>query len=165
MDNTIEILGQKFSYPTTWQGTTAIFFVCLCVSFLAWTLEPSQISAYVNGLSPQDNKITEEKLISVNEKLDKEVISLRAEVLRLTKLTTLDEADKKKIIKKVDAGKKAISNKYNELIAVQEVQRDKLGTIISNTGSNQQQQVLSVERDRLIRNIDQYQQQQAQQQK
>lgn len=28
-DGNIELLGQKFSYPTTWQGTTAVLFYAL----------------------------------------------------------------------------------------------------------------------------------------
>jgi hypothetical protein len=41
----IEILGQKFSYPTTWQGTASILVVCLALVAIAFIFDGERIKA------------------------------------------------------------------------------------------------------------------------
>ncbi len=36
-NNTIEILGQKFSYPTTWQGAFSVLVIFSCIAYLGST--------------------------------------------------------------------------------------------------------------------------------
>ena len=161
MENSIEILGQKFSYPSTWQGTASILIVGATICFIAWTLEPQQINAYVNGISPS-NKETESKLVAVNKSLTDEVVNLRKQVLDLAEKSSLDDVSKKDLLSKVEGGKEAIDLKFGELINAQQKRANLVGGQISSS-NQQQQQMLSAEAARLNQQLGQFQQQQQQQ--
>ena len=46
MDNhSIEILGQKLSYPSSWHGVVSVFFVCSCLVLLAYVIDENRIGA------------------------------------------------------------------------------------------------------------------------
>lgn len=46
MDNhSIEILGQKLSYPDSWHGVASVFFVCSCIVLLAYVIDEQRIGA------------------------------------------------------------------------------------------------------------------------
>ncbi len=47
----IEIFGQKFSYPTTWQGTAAVVFVCIALTAIAYIARGWATPEILNGLA------------------------------------------------------------------------------------------------------------------
>jgi len=44
-ENSMEILGQKFSYPSTWHGAFSVLIICVSATTLAITLSPEQIES------------------------------------------------------------------------------------------------------------------------
>lgn len=154
-DNSIEVLGQKFSYPTTWQGAISILVVCLCISFLAYTLDPDKIDSYAGWRGPQSDKSLETGLIKTNKTLNAEVVSLREQILSLADKVSLDDQEKKEIIKKLDLGQEEISKSYSGLIEAQEDRKIELRKITPI--SQEHQQILSEEQDWLDHQIEQIQ--------
>ena len=165
-DNSIEILGQKFSYPDNKYGALSVFFICASISFIAWTLEPNQINAYANNFGTMKEKQAEADLVSLNNELNKEVNYLRVEVLRLAANNkNVNEDEKKNIVKKIDANQKIIDSKYSNLIKTQNERQEQLDKIIS-ISNQQQQQPLLIEKARLQQQTGLFvQQQQLQQQR
>tara|TARA_B110000503_G_scaffold31602_1_gene51099 strand:- start:1249 stop:1494 length:246 start_codon:yes stop_codon:yes gene_type:complete len=76
-ENSIEILGQKFSYPSTWQGAFSVLIICVSVTTLAITLLPEQIESLGIALGTELDKQFESDLVGINEKLSKENSSLK----------------------------------------------------------------------------------------
>jgi len=160
-EHSIEVLGQKFSYPSTWHGTVSILIVCASISFIAYALEPEQINSYGGWFGSESDKKIEEGLVDLNKKQSEQIVTLKAEVSRLTTIANLAEDDKNKITTKLEAADKEINDAYNNLIGKQTERKDKLNTIINSSGQ-QQRQILNIEQGRISQQIKQFQQQQEQ---
>jgi len=106
----IEVLGQKFSYPKTWQGTASVFFICITLAFFAWTLEPEQINSYKGIFASEADKQVEDRLVTLNKKLNTQVISLQEQVIDLSHKANLNKEDKEKLMSKVNNANKEIGS-------------------------------------------------------
>jgi len=61
-DGTIELFGQKLSYPATWQGTTAVFIVCTAITIIAFMAKgwaTPEVMASLNSNTKQQENINE----------------------------------------------------------------------------------------------------------
>ncbi|MFC1824386.1 hypothetical protein ACFL9T_16885 [Thermodesulfobacteriota bacterium] len=163
-EHSIEFLGQKFSYPTTWQGSFSVLIVCISISFIAFTLSPEQIKSYSAWFGSESDKKFEGDLVSINQKLSDDVSSLKAEVLRLTKAADIPEPKKKEIVKKIEASDKKLNDAFAAIIEKQIERKDSISAAIPRSGQ-QQQRILTIEKARLDKQIGELQQQQQQQQK
>lgn len=98
-DNDLEILGQKFSYPSTWQGSVTVLGICFCISFLAVTLDDTTIESYaqlVHGVASHEayeqSLQTIDELVAENEKMRSLVIKLgNASNLNATQIDEINE--------------------------------------------------------------------------
>lgn len=85
----IEIFGQKFSYPTTWQGTTAVIFVCVALIAIAYIARGLATPEVLNGLAglntttKQQEGINNSLLDNIN-KLSVNVASLELKLIKAT---------------------------------------------------------------------------------
>lgn|GEM_PF-6095438 len=80
-DGTIEILGQKLAYPTSWHGTAAVFVVCISligISFIAKGWATPEILDKLRGVAnyseEQDKTIKE--LVETSAKLTAQLSEL-----------------------------------------------------------------------------------------
>jgi len=162
-EHSIEFLGQKFSYPTTWQGAFSILVVSASISFLAYALSPEQIKSYGGLISSETAKIFEGDLVQINKKLSDDVSFLKAEVLRLTEAADIPEPKKEEIVSKVKTSDKELNDVFAAAIEKQIERKDYISAAIPKSGG-QQQRILTMEEQRLIQQIGQLQQQQQQQQ-
>ncbi|HCM1282890.1 TPA: hypothetical protein N2899_002258 [Vibrio parahaemolyticus] len=62
--SSIEILGQKFSYPTTWKGVCSIAVVGATICYIAYQMTPERIRALSELL--KEKKILESSLVNAN---------------------------------------------------------------------------------------------------
>lgn len=158
-EHSIELLGQKFSYPSTWQGAFSVLVVCAAISFIASTLEPDQIDSYRSLFDTQSSKQVEDSLVNLNEKLNDQIISLKTDVLRLTEAANLANSEKEEIVSKVHSADREIKEAYSGLIQNQTDRKNRIDEIISSA-DKQQQTILNSEKVRLLNQIDRYQRQQ-----
>ena len=163
-EHSIEFLGQKFSYPATWQGAFSVLVVSASITILAITLSPEQIDSFGAALGTESNKQFESELVDINEKLSKENASLKEDVLRLTASANIPEPEKEKIVSKVKASEKLINDAYVGVINSQLERKEVISAAIANS-TQQQQRILGLEEARIAQQIDQLQLQQIQQQR
>ena len=162
-EHSIELLGQKFSYPTTWQGAFSVLVVCASITILVATLSPEQIKSIGIALGTESDREFESELVAINEKLSEENASLKEDIFRLTETTNISEPEKQKIVAKVEESEKELSKVYANVISRQLERKEMISAAIPNS-NQQQQRVLSLEEARLVQQIGQLQQQQQQQQ-
>ena len=100
-ETSIEILGQKLSYPATWQGTTAIGLVCVCVAFLGYTLDAEELDSYSNlfNTTTQDAYDTSVDTTAI---LNEQVISLQAKIQELSDSSNLSDDAKTVLNQELD---------------------------------------------------------------
>ena len=128
-DNTIEVLGQKLSYPTTWQGTAAVLIVCVCMAFLAYTLTPSQIDSYANLLEGKTEQKINDELLNTNNQLNTQIEELQSQVLQLSEHAQIEKKEKQKIAKNLETLRHNREQSYTKLAELQEEQSAQLATI------------------------------------
>lgn len=159
----IEILGQKFSYPSTWQGTFSVLIVCVSIASISITLSPEQIKSFGVALGTEYDQQFEKELVGINEKLNSEISSLKEDLLRLARTEIITEPEKIEIVSKVEASEKAINDAYADAIESQVERREIISSAIPSS-NQQQQRILSIEEARIVQQIGQLQLQQQQQQ-
>lgn len=157
-EHSIEFLGQKFSYPSTWQGAFSVLVICSSLTVIAVMLSPEQVNAYGSLVGSESEK----SVLSLTEKLSQENISLRADILQLADSSDLPDEQKQEIVLKVESSAKEIDETYTEVIEKQLEKSEAISLAIPKSHW-QQQQMLSVEQARLIQLTGQLQQQQQQQ--
>lgn len=93
----IEILGQKLSYPTTWQGAAAVLILCIALTAIAYIAKgwatPEVISglAGLNTTTKQQEGINNSLLDNIN-KLSVKVASLELNLIKATKKVDAGES-------------------------------------------------------------------------
>ncbi len=155
-EHSIEFLGQKFSYPTTWQGVSAVFVVCAAITTLAIMLSPEQIESIGIALGTDSERQFESELVAINEKLSEENANLKDQVFRLTEAANIPESEKREIVSQVTESENAISQAYTQAIEKQQVRKDMISAAIPRL-TQEQQMALSVEEARLTQQIDKLQ--------
>ncbi|GAB1259273.1 hypothetical protein NBRC116494_37760 [Aurantivibrio plasticivorans] len=158
-EHSIEFLGQKFSYPSTWQGAFSVFVVCTAITTTAITLSPEQVNA-IGSLIGNDS---EETVVSLTDKLSKENLELRKQVLWLAETPDISREERQEVVSKVKDSAEEIDQTYAAVIDKQIEKSQAISTALPNT-SGQQQQVLSAQQARIIQLTGQLQQQQQMQQ-
>lgn len=158
-EHSIELLGQKFSYPTTWQGASSILVVCASLTVFAMNLSPEQAEIIRLAFGSESDKQFESGLVEINEKISNENAFLKAQVLELTEAANIPEAQRREIVSKVEEAEKEISDAYANIIDMQ-VERQKTLRAAIPISTQQQQQVLTIEQARIVQQIGQLQQQQ-----
>ncbi|MBJ7536270.1 hypothetical protein [Marinomonas transparens] len=160
-EHSIEFLGQKFSYPSTWQGAFSILVVCASATILAVTLSPEQIESIGVAFGTESDKQFNDELIIIQEKLSQENAVLKAEISRLTQVANIPVSEKQAIALKIEASEKAIGDAYSKAIETQMERQETISTVVPS--SNLQQRVISFEKAQLEQQIGWLQQQQQQQ--
>lgn len=115
-EHSIEFLGQKFSYPNTWQGAFSVLIISVSISFLAFRLTPEQISSYGGLFNPEESKKFESDLVSLNKKLSNELSTLKSEFFQLTKLENIPTFKKQEIASIVEESDKRLNAVYETTI-------------------------------------------------
>ncbi len=157
-DNSIEILGQKFSYPDTWQGTAAILCVCICVAFLAYTLTPAQIDALA-GVTRADDKKVEAKLTEINKKLLEENNYLKEQIAQVVENPEVDSDKLRELSSWIDDRHGNLNTDFEELVTVAEARVKNLNNTLDSVRSDQIHSVLSLEKQQMEEQLSTYENQ------
>lgn len=170
MDNTIEIMGQKFSYPSTWQGATSVFVVCSCIAFLAWTLEASEIDSYQGLFNGASEQAYNESLSTISE-LNAQIEGMQLTINDLSEKANLVEEEKEAVLARLETERQS---RERALVSLSHLQAARVSDLNRNQKQlpvqqqQQQQQYLSLQDQQIqqqLGNIQQQQQQQLQLQK
>jgi len=164
-DNTIEILGQKFSYPTTWQGTSSVLIICLCVSFLGYTLDAKQIDSYSNLLNGTTERAFNESLETI-AKLNSDIEGMQSTINQLTEKANLADEEKQEVYSKLEAERQSREKALVNLNNLQSARVSELNTAYQNLSpqqQQQQQQIWSMQGQQIQQQLGNVQQQQQQQ--
>lgn len=158
-ENSIELLGQKFSYPATWQGAFSVLVVSASLTVAAVMLSPEQIESLGVAFGTESDQRLESELFAINEKLSQENASLKDDLLKLTDTSNIPERKKRAIVSKVENSEKELSAAYANVIEIQSERRDMISAAIP-ASTLQQKKVLSLEEAKVMQNIDLLKQQQ-----
>ncbi len=161
-DNSIEILGQKIGYPTTWQGTFSVLIICGCISFLGYTLDPSDIDSYSALFSGTSEQAYNESLTTIS-KLNSDIEEMQITINELTEKANLAEAEKLAVFNKLEEDRKSreealvtLNNLQNARVAeLNQVQRS-----LPPQQQQQQQQYLILQGQQIQQQLGNVQQQQ-----
>lgn len=82
-DGTIEVLGQKLSYPTNWQGVAAVTVVCVAFTVIAYIAKGWATPEVLQGLSGLASTTKEQE--SINKNLLSNIEQLSAKIVALEK--------------------------------------------------------------------------------
>lgn len=157
-ENSIEILGQKISYPSTWQGTTAVFSVCLCIGFLGWTLEGDQINAFGKVFNGHSEQAYNQSLQTI-EKQNKMISSMQVTIDKLTSKAKISQEEKNKITERLKANIKDIESSLQSLSQIQQNKKSEFKTKDNDLTPYQKDYLLKQEQQ-IQQQIQQLQQQQ-----
>ena len=80
-DNTIEIFGQKLSYPTTWHGASAVLVVCIAITVIAVIAKGWATPEVIRGLNGLNETSKEQESINVSLVNNIEALSAKLENL------------------------------------------------------------------------------------
>ncbi len=164
-DNTIELMGQKLSYPTTWQGAFTVTMICFCITFLGYTLDANQIKSYSGLFSCSSEEAYNESLSTI-AKLNSNIGGMQLTINALTQKANLAENEKTEMFSKLETDRKsrelaieALSNLQAARVAELAKTQDKLPL----QQQQQQQQYLSLQAQQIQQQLGNVQQQQQQQ--
>lgn len=158
-EHSIEFLGQKFSYPTTWQGAFSVLVVCGCITVAAVMLSPEQIESLGVAFGNDSSEQLESELFAINEKLSSENASLKDDLLKLSEAANISEREKRKIVSKVETSEKELTAAYSNVIDMQSERKAMISAAIP-ASSTEQKKLLSIEEAKVAKQIDLLKQQQ-----
>lgn len=147
----IEFLGQKFSYPTTWQGAFSVLVVCASLSFLVYKLSPEQIDSIGTLLGRTSDQQFENNLVEVNQKLKAHNKELQAQVTKLSQMADISAQEKKKITSTLAVNDKQVKEAYRMLIQEQTARKAAIAALQSSNPKHQQ--FLNLEQAKLSERI------------
>ncbi|MEQ3763103.1 MAG: hypothetical protein ABNH15_08590 [Alcanivorax sp.] len=158
-EHSIELLGQKFSYPTTWQGSFSVLVVCGCITVATVMLSPEQIDSLGAAFGRESSERLESELFSINEKLSSENATLKNDLLKLTDTANIPEREKRKIVSQVETSEKELTAAYANVIEMQSERKTMLSEAIP-ASSLEQKKLLSIEEAKVAKQINLLKQQQ-----
>ncbi|WP_017445694.1 hypothetical protein [Gayadomonas joobiniege] len=163
-DNSIEVLGQKFCYPTTWQGTLSVFIVCVCIGFLGYVLDADKINSYSSLFNGKTEEAYNESIETI-AKLNQQIEEMQGTINNLTKKSNLATEEKVEIYTNLENKRKT---REDALLNLKQVQADRIQELnkIESAIPPQQQSMFYLQQqkiDKQLGNIQQQQQQQIQQ--
>jgi len=82
-EHSIDILGQKFSYPSTWQGVVAVLVICCAVVALAYIFDGERIRAVGDAVAVANR----DALDASKEALEKASITINNQAREIAQLT------------------------------------------------------------------------------
>lgn len=97
-DHSLEILGQKISYPETWQGVSAVVAVCLTVVFIAYILDENRINAISKALAENKKQVISagnKKIANAEELINNQAKEINDLTLAVEKLKKQIPEEKK----------------------------------------------------------------------
>lgn len=164
-EGTIEILGQKFCYPTTWQGALAVVAVTLCIGFLGYTLDANQIQSYSSLFNGKSEEAYNESLDTIS-KLNQQIEGMQDTITDLTSKANLAEARKKQVYARLEQERKAREAALKNLSSLQQQRQVELGaasSALSEQEEKKRKEYLSYQQQKIQRQLGNIQQQQQQQ--
>lgn len=126
-EHSIELLGQKFSYPTTWQGTLSVMAVSAAIAFLGYTLDADQIRSYQGLFAGKTEQAYQESLDTVAT-LNQQIESMQGTILELSAKASLNGEEKKQVYQVLESDRLTRENKLNALSVSQQARTDALLT-------------------------------------
>lgn len=137
--NSIEFLGQKVSYPTTWHGTVAVLIVCVCVAFLGYSLDKERIDSWSGVVNNNAEKAYNDALLTINKK-DQQIQVLTNKITELTLQANLDKNQKIALNQDLESSRVEAEIATKALAASQKQKVDEWNRIKENMPLPQQQQ-------------------------
>lgn len=119
----IEILGQKFSYPSTWQGAFSILIVCTCIGFLGYTLDSDEITSYSKLFSKEKSEGAYNESLATIAELNSQIGGMQKTIHNLTSKANLAEKEKTKVYAKLEKERQI---RKKALLSLSQHQEDKV---------------------------------------
>lgn len=165
-ENSIEILGQKLSYPDNWQGVSSVFFVCTALItityiFTTW-ITPEKALQLTNYASIQETKVNE--LSRANQTLLDQIGKLERELEEAVSNKTRGAKEIKAVKSEVSALQMERANLYENLDKTFKSQEVIVNSLSNKIGGQQQVQIMQQQQQQQ-KYIQQQQEQVQQQQK
>jgi len=136
--DTIEILGQKFSYPSSWPGAFAILVIGLCIAFVVYSLDEGKINSWSKIFNGTNEKAYNDALATIANQ-HKEIQTLKSTISDLTSNTNLSSTDIDKLQKSIEDASKLSESSLSQLSSSQ-AQRETEWIVNQGDISVQQQQ-------------------------
>jgi hypothetical protein len=124
MDTSIEILGQKFSYPTTWKGVVAIGCVCASICFVSAVIDYDAILKMYAGKGADEEKSQTELLAPAIQT----IAALRAKFEALSDSGAVDQQTTEQALSYFDEEVKKLTTKIEQTIEEKEEKSSSLLT-------------------------------------
>lgn len=115
-ENSVEFLGQKFSYPSTWPGAFSVLVVCASITTTIIALSPEQIDSFSVALGMESDKKIEKNYLELNKKLIEEFSSLKKEVKEIVLKGDVSDEGRDRLLTNIEESDKSLDNVFTENI-------------------------------------------------